>query len=195
MTREALDIIIRPLLTEKLTDMRETQRKIGLLVRADANKVEIKKATERALNVKVEKVSVMNVGGKVRRLGRMVGKKSDWKKAIVTLKPGEKRTVEFTITPDTLSMLDTEMHRVVEPGVFEIMVGPSPDQTKTVLLTVAGNQGETGISSVVAAPAGAQSATVSNFDDLKVSSAYGGWMVTSDAQMGGNFSLSLLRMV
>ena len=76
MTREALDIIIRPLLTEKLTDMRETQRKIGLLVRADANKV--------------EKVSVMNVGGKVRRLGRMVGKKSDWKKAIVTLKPGEK---------------------------------------------------------------------------------------------------------
>ncbi len=103
----------------------------------------------------------------------------------VTLKPGKKRTVEFTITPDTLSMLDTEMHRVVEPGVFEIMVGPSPDQTKTVLLTVAGNQGETGISSVLAAPAGAQSAMVSNFDDLKVSAAYGGWMVTSDAQMGG----------
>ena len=51
MTREAFDVIIRPLLTEKLTDMRETQRKIGLLVRADANKVEIKKATERALNV------------------------------------------------------------------------------------------------------------------------------------------------
>src|SRR2546428_195479 len=90
MTREPFDIIIRPLLTEKLTDMRESQRKIGLLVRADANKVEIRKATERALNVKVEKVSVMNVGGKIRRIGRMAGKKPDWKKAIVTLKPGEK---------------------------------------------------------------------------------------------------------
>jgi large subunit ribosomal protein L23 len=90
MTRNAYDIIVRPLLTEKLTEMRENQRKIGLLVRADANKVEIKKATERALNVKVEKVSVMNVGGKIRRMGRMAGKKPDWKKAIVTLKLGEK---------------------------------------------------------------------------------------------------------
>ena len=90
MSREPFDVIIRPLLTEKLTDMRESQRKIGLLVRADANKVEIKKATERALNVKVEKVSVMNVGGKIRRIGRMAGKKPDCKNAIVTLKPGEK---------------------------------------------------------------------------------------------------------
>jgi large subunit ribosomal protein L23 len=90
MTRNVFDIIVRPILTEKLTEMRETQRKIGLLVRADANKVEIKKATERALNVKVEKVSVMNVGGKARRIGRMTGKKPDWKKAIVTLKAGEK---------------------------------------------------------------------------------------------------------
>ena len=103
----------------------------------------------------------------------------------VTLKPGEKRTVEFTITSETLSMLDTDMHKVVEPGVFEIMVGPSSDQTKTVLLTVAGTQGETETSALPAAPAGSQSGLVSNFDDLKISSNYGGWMVTSDAQMGG----------
>ena len=90
MTRNARDIIIRPLLTEKLTEIRESQRKIGLLVRADANKVEIKKATELALNAKVEKVNVINVGGKARCIGRMAGKKPDWKKAIVTLKPGEK---------------------------------------------------------------------------------------------------------
>ncbi len=90
MTRHAREIIIRPLLTEKLTELRERQRKLGLLVRADANKVEIKQATEQALNVKVEKVNVMNVGGKVRRIGRMAGKKPDWKKAIVTFKPGEK---------------------------------------------------------------------------------------------------------
>ena len=43
----------------------------------------------------------------------------------VTLKPGEKTTVEFTLTPDALSMIDVDMHRVVEPGMFDIMVGPS----------------------------------------------------------------------
>src|SRR6266568_4164685 len=103
----------------------------------------------------------------------------------ITLRAGEKKTVAFTITPDTLSMLNTDMQKVVEPGVFEIMVGPSSDQTKTVLLTVAGTQGETGMSVLPAAPAGSASGVVSNFDDLKVSSSYGGWMVTSDAQMGG----------
>ena len=50
----------------------------------------------------------------------------------ITLKPGEKKTVEFTITPDALAMLNIDMHRVVEPGVFELMVGPSSDQTTTV---------------------------------------------------------------
>jgi beta-glucosidase len=56
----------------------------------------------------------------------------------VTLKPGEKKTVEFTITPEMLSMLNVDMHEVVEPGVFEIMVGPSSDQTSTVPLSVVG---------------------------------------------------------
>ena len=62
----------------------------------------------------------------------------------ITLKPGEKRSVEFTITPAMLSMLDVDMHRVVEPGVFDIMVGPSSDQTTAVQLTVTGVHGETG---------------------------------------------------
>jgi beta-glucosidase len=62
----------------------------------------------------------------------------------ITLKPGEKRSVEFTITPAMLSMLDVDMHRVVEPGVFDIMVGPSSDQTTTAPLTVTGVHGETG---------------------------------------------------
>src|SRR5206468_6561768 len=47
----------------------------------------------------------------------------------VTLKPGEKRTVEFTVTPEMLRIWNIEMQRVVEPGVFDIMVGPSSDQT------------------------------------------------------------------
>ena len=54
----------------------------------------------------------------------------------ITLKPGEKKTVEFTITPETLSMLNADMHKVVEPGVFEIMVGPNSQQTSTVVLNV-----------------------------------------------------------
>jgi len=90
MSRDAQDIIRRPILTEKLTELRETQRKIGLLVRSDANKVEIKKAAEQALKVKIEKVNVLNGMGKTRRIGRVSGKKPDWKKAIVTMKAGEK---------------------------------------------------------------------------------------------------------
>jgi large subunit ribosomal protein L23 len=90
MSREAQDIILRPILTEKLTELRETQRKVGMMVRPDANKVEIKKAAEQALKVKIEKVNVLNVMGKTRRIGRMAGKKPDWKKAIVTIKAGEK---------------------------------------------------------------------------------------------------------
>jgi beta-glucosidase len=54
----------------------------------------------------------------------------------VTLQPGETKTVEFTVTPDALSMLNAEMHRVVEPGVSELMVGPSSAQTSTVFITV-----------------------------------------------------------
>src|SRR5204862_5175962 len=46
----------------------------------------------------------------------------------ITLHSGEKKTVELTVTPETLSMLDTNMQKVVEPGIFEILVGPSSDQ-------------------------------------------------------------------
>jgi beta-glucosidase len=72
----------------------------------------------------------------------------------ITLKAGEKKTVEFTITPDTLSMLNVDMHKVVEPGTFEVMVGPSSDQTKAVLLTVGGSEGQSGMP---AAPSGSES--------------------------------------
>jgi beta-glucosidase len=54
----------------------------------------------------------------------------------ITLKPGEKRTVEFTVTPQMLSILNVEMKRVVEPGVFDLIVGPSPNKARGVELTV-----------------------------------------------------------
>ena len=62
----------------------------------------------------------------------------------ITLKPGETRTVEFTVTPETLSILNVNMERTVEPGDYELMVGPSSDKTSTVKLTVVGSHEETG---------------------------------------------------
>ncbi len=109
----------------------------------------------------------------------------------ITLKPGERKTVEFTIPPEALSMLDTDMHWVVEPGDFEIMVGPNSQQTSTVVLKVVGANGEAGHSTVAPPPAGSESELISNFDDLKISSSYGGWMTTSDEQAGGKSTASI----
>lgn len=90
MKREPHEILLQPLLTEKITALRERANKVGFLVRKDANRIEIKRAVESALNVKVARVNVLTVMGKTKRLGRFVGKRPDWKKAIVTLKKGEK---------------------------------------------------------------------------------------------------------
>ncbi|MGH7261599.1 MAG: 50S ribosomal protein L23 [Nitrospiraceae bacterium] len=90
MTQGFQTVLVRPLLTEKMTALRESANQVGFLVRADANRVQIKQAIEALLKVKVERVNVLNVRGKVKRLGRFAGKRSDWKKAIVTLKKGEK---------------------------------------------------------------------------------------------------------
>ena len=83
-------VLVQPLLTEKLTGIRETTNTFGFIVHPDANRVQIKQAVETLLKVKVARVNVMNVLGKVKRLGRFSGKRSDWKKAFVTLKKGEK---------------------------------------------------------------------------------------------------------
>ena len=90
MKRGPYDVLLRPLLTEKITAMREKGNKVGFLVRRDANRIEIKQAVESVLKVRVERVNVLNVMGKLKRLGRFAGKRPDWKKAIVTLKEGEK---------------------------------------------------------------------------------------------------------
>ena len=109
----------------------------------------------------------------------------------ITLKPGEKKTVEFTITPDMLSMLNIDMHRVVEPGVFDIMVGPSSNQTTTVALTVIGPHGETGKPLPPPPPAGSESGVVSTFDDGKIAANYGSWMTSTDEVIGGKSKSSI----
>ncbi|MBY0248438.1 MAG: 50S ribosomal protein L23 [Nitrospiraceae bacterium] len=83
-------VLIQPLLTEKITGLREKTNTVGFIVHPDANRVQIKQAVESLLKVKVEKVNVLNIRGKVKRLGRFSGRRSDWKKAFVTLKKGEK---------------------------------------------------------------------------------------------------------
>lgn len=90
MKKDYHDILIRPFLTEKVTTLHEKENKVCFLVKKDANKVEIKKAVESILKVQVDKVNVMNFTGKKKRLGKHVGKKSDWKKALISLKEGQK---------------------------------------------------------------------------------------------------------
>ena len=84
------DVIIRPLMTEKSTFLREEENKVCFVVRREANRKTIRQAIEETLNVKVKNVNVLNMIGKTKRLNRFVGKRADWKKAIVTLEKGEK---------------------------------------------------------------------------------------------------------
>ena len=83
-------VLIRPLLTEKITGLREKTNTVGFVVHPEANRIQIKQAVEALLKVKVEKINIMNIRGKIKRLGRFSGRRSDWKKALVTLKEGEK---------------------------------------------------------------------------------------------------------
>ena len=83
------EVLRRPLITEKYT-MLQTLGKYAFEVEGEANKPQIKQAVEKAFNVKVTSVNVMTVPGKRRRLGRRELPARPWKKAIVTLKPGDK---------------------------------------------------------------------------------------------------------
>jgi len=87
---EAEKILIQPIITEKAERLRATQNKYTFKVKSDVNKIEIRKAVEKIFKVKVDNVSVMNLLGKPKRMGVFLGKRPDWKKAIVTLKKGEK---------------------------------------------------------------------------------------------------------
>ena len=88
--REVHDIIISPLVTEKSTIQREGQSQYSFKVNKRANKIEIKRAVERLFKVKVEEVRTATIRGKVKRLGRRFGKRPDWKKAVVTVKEGDR---------------------------------------------------------------------------------------------------------
>ena len=84
------DVIQAPLISEKGSLLTETSNQVLFKVRPDANKIEVKRAVETLFKVKVEKVRVARYLGKVRRVGRSMGRRSDWKKAYVTLREGDK---------------------------------------------------------------------------------------------------------
>lgn len=87
------EVIKKPLITEKGSNLKEKQNKIVLQVSTEANKIEIKNAVEAVFKVKVEEVRTMVFKGKKKRLGARQGVRSDWKKAVVTLQEGQ--TVEY----------------------------------------------------------------------------------------------------
>ena len=84
------DIIRRPLITEKTSIQREDGRTIVFEVARDANKVEIRHAIEKLLGAKVDTIRTSIAHGKIKRQGRFAGRRSDWKKAYVKLREGEK---------------------------------------------------------------------------------------------------------
>jgi large subunit ribosomal protein L23 len=88
--RDPRSIVRRALITEKGTVLRETRNQYHFEVAKDANKIEIKQAVEAIFSVKVSAVRTLQQRGKVKRQGRYSGRRSDWKKAIVTLQPDQK---------------------------------------------------------------------------------------------------------
>ena len=98
-------VLRKPIVTEKTTFQKEDDNQISFQVRSDANKIEIRRAVEKLLEVKVTSVNTMVYRGKSKRLGRTIGKRANWKKAVVTLAPGEE--VEFFEAIENLDELES----------------------------------------------------------------------------------------
>lgn len=92
-----LQVILAPIVSEKSTMLSEKHRQMAFRVSRDATKPEIKRAVEVLFSVTVEGVSTVNVKGKVKRFGRSTGRRSDWKKAYVSLVEGQE--IDLTANP------------------------------------------------------------------------------------------------
>ncbi len=91
--KEARQVIIMPLVSEKNSNLRADQNKYVFRVDIEANKLQIRNAVEELFKVRVEDVTTMMMHGKPKRMGRFEGRRPDWKKAVVQLKKGE--TIEL----------------------------------------------------------------------------------------------------
>jgi len=90
MNGDVFSVLKRPLQTEKSLVIRDEQNRYSFVVDKAATKDDIRVAVEKLFKVKVTKVHTSIVGGKIHRMGRFAGRRSDWKKAIVTLAEGQK---------------------------------------------------------------------------------------------------------
>lgn len=88
--RDPRRVVLRPLVTEKSTTLKDERNQVSFEVAVDANKVEVRHAVETIFNVKVTGVRTQMVFGKVKRMGRFRGRRPSWKKAVVSLAPGQK---------------------------------------------------------------------------------------------------------
>jgi large subunit ribosomal protein L23 len=79
------DVIKKPIITEKSTVEKDSNNVVTVVVNPSANKIQIKEAAEKLFNVEVKMVRTVNVAGKVKRTGRNIGKRSNWKKAYISL--------------------------------------------------------------------------------------------------------------
>ncbi len=93
MNKRSYQILKRPLVTEKSTVEKDARNKLCFEVARSANKIEIKEAVEKIFKVDVLDVATMSMKGKKKRVGRYFTQLPDWKKAVVTVKPGQR--VEF----------------------------------------------------------------------------------------------------
>ena len=91
--RSAYDVIIKPVISEQSMDMAQ-EKKYTFKVAVDASKTEVRLAVEEIFGVEVKKVNIMNYDGKLKRMGRTMGRRAAYKKAIVTLTAGSKE-IEF----------------------------------------------------------------------------------------------------
>ena len=91
--RNIHEVIVRPVITEKSTEQLDRHHAYTFVVEKSANKYEIAQAVQTLFNVKVESVRTMNYTGKERRVGKHVGRRAAWKKAVVTLREGD--TIEI----------------------------------------------------------------------------------------------------
>lgn len=93
MNKKSYEILRRPLVTEKSTTEKDLRNKLCFEVDRRANKIEIKEAVEKIFKVNVLDVATIAMKGKIKRVGKHFTKRPDWKKAVVTIKPGQR--VEF----------------------------------------------------------------------------------------------------
>jgi len=88
--RDPRQVVLRPLVTEKATTLKDEHNQVSFQVAMDANKIEVRQAVEAIFKVKVTDVRTQVVFGKEKRMGRYLGRRPSWKKAIVTLGQGSK---------------------------------------------------------------------------------------------------------